>query len=45
MKRTPRHFLFVGSDFCYETVGFEEPVVCTFASREDAYAWLPGGDA
>ena len=42
----PRHFSFVGTDFCYETLGFEAPVVRAFASREDAYQWQnTGGEA
>ena len=43
-KRSPRHFLFVGGDFCYEVLGFEEPVVHAFASEEEAYAWPPRPD-
>jgi hypothetical protein len=39
IKRNPRHFLFVGGDFCYEVLGFAEPVVRTFASKDEAYAW------
>lgn len=35
----PRHFSFVGTDFCYETLGFDAPVVLAFASRGDAYQW------
>jgi hypothetical protein len=38
-RRSPRHFAFVGSEFCYETLGFGEPVVRALASREDAWAW------
>jgi hypothetical protein len=38
-----RHFLFVGSDFSYETVGFEEPIMQAFASRDEAYSWVPPG--
>lgn len=38
-KRIPRHFAFLGSEFCYETLGFGEPLVRTFASREDAWGW------
>lgn len=41
MHRKARHFLFVGSDFCYETVGFEEPVVQQFESVDAAYQWKP----
>lgn len=33
-----RHFLFVGGDYCYETLG-GEPVVHQFATLEDAQAW------
>lgn len=42
-KRKVRHFSFVGSDFCYETIGMTGPVIHAFASREDAYAWVPEG--
>lgn len=41
MKRKVRHFSFVGGDFCYETLGFEEPSIRAFASSEEAYAWVP----
>jgi hypothetical protein len=46
-SRKPRHFSFVGGDYCYETLGFTEPVVRTFASQEEAYAWMqsPGAGA
>lgn len=37
----PRHFAFVGTDFCYETLGFEAPVVRVFAGRDEAYEWPP----
>jgi hypothetical protein len=40
-QRKARRFLFVGSDFCYETIGFDEPVVQAFASTDAAYAWQP----
>ncbi len=40
-KRGARQFSFVGSDFCYETIGFHEPVVRAFSSREEAYSWAP----
>jgi hypothetical protein len=43
-KQNARHFLFVGADYCYETLGFAEPIVCAFASVDEAYAWVPGGD-
>jgi hypothetical protein len=39
--RTPRHFSFVGSDTCYEVLGFSEPVIRAFANSEEAYAWGP----
>jgi hypothetical protein len=38
-KRTARHFGFVGSEFCYETLGFGEPVIRPFASRDNAWSW------
>ena len=37
--RKPRHFLFVGSDYCYEVLGFSEPLVRAFNSPDEAYAW------
>jgi hypothetical protein len=40
-KAEVRHFLFVGTDYCYETLG-EEPVIRAFASKDEAYAWVPG---
>jgi hypothetical protein len=42
LKHGARQFLFVGADFCYETIGFEEPTVRAFASKEEAYSWMPG---
>ncbi|MBH5392185.1 hypothetical protein [Bradyrhizobium diversitatis] len=39
--RKPRHFLFVGSDYCYEVLGFSEPTIRAFGSPEEAYAWGP----
>jgi hypothetical protein len=39
MNRKPRHFLFVGGDYCFETIGFGDPVVHSFGSYDDAYAW------
>jgi hypothetical protein len=45
LNRNARQFLFVGGDFCYETLGSAEPVVHTFASKDEAYAWTPGGAA
>jgi hypothetical protein len=41
-RHTPRHFLFVGADLCYEALGIAEPSIRTFRSREEAYAWSPG---
>lgn len=41
-RAKPRHFSFVGADFCYETVGFRAPVIRAFESREEAYDWSPG---
>lgn len=40
-QRIVRQFLLVGSDFCYETIGFGEPVIERFASQEAAYLWRP----
>jgi hypothetical protein len=39
--RYPRHFSFVGSDYCYEVLGFSEPMIRLFDSPEEAYAWGP----
>lgn len=39
--RKPRHFSFVGSDFCYEVLAFSEPLIHAFADPEEAYAWGP----
>jgi hypothetical protein len=39
--RTPRHFLFVGSDYCYEVIGFSEPVITAFRDAAEAYEWRP----
>ena len=39
--RKPRHFLFVGSDYCYEVLGFSEPLVRAFNGPDEAYAWGP----
>jgi hypothetical protein len=41
LERVPRHFLFVGNDYCYECVGFNEPIIHTFATEDEAYAWGP----
>ncbi len=41
IKRKVRHFSFVGGDFCYETLGVGEPIIRTFASKEEAYVWQP----
>lgn len=40
-KRNVRHFLFVGTDFCYEAISAGEPIIRTFKGREEAYAWVP----
>ena len=39
--RKPRHFSFVGSDYCYEVLGFSDPMIRPFDSPEQAYAWGP----
>jgi hypothetical protein len=39
--RKPRHFSFVGSDYCYEVLGFSEPTIRAFDNPEEAYAWGP----
>lgn len=41
VERKARHFLFVGADFCYEVLGFSEPVVRAFDSPDEAYEWGP----
>lgn len=41
-RRPPRHFSFTGNDYCYETFGFDEPVIHQFTSVDEGYAWLPG---
>jgi hypothetical protein len=39
--RSVRQFLFVGGNYCYETLGQSEPIIRSFATQEDAYAWAP----
>jgi hypothetical protein len=39
--RKPRHFSFVGCDYCYEVLGFSEPTIRAFDSPDEAYAWGP----
>ena len=36
-ERKARHFLFVGGDYCYEVLGFVEPIIRAFdnPSRQD----------
>ncbi len=41
LRRKARQFLFVGSDFCYETIGFEEPRLLVFEGADAAYEWRP----
>jgi hypothetical protein len=41
LHRGVRQFLLVGSDICYETIGFDDPVVRRFASVEAAVEWRP----
>lgn len=40
-RRPPRHFCFPGNDYCYETFGFDEPLIRQFASVDEGYAWVP----
>lgn len=40
-RRKLRHFSFVGSDYCYEVLGFEAPVIRAFDSPDDAFKWGP----
>ncbi len=44
LGRSVRQFLLVGSDFCYETLGFDEPVVREFDDLAAAYDWHPWKD-
>ena len=44
IRRKPRQFSFVGSDYCYEVLGFEAPIIRAFDSPEQAYAWGPSRD-
>lgn len=39
--RKPRHFSFVGGDFCFEVLGFGEPAIRAFGSPGEAYEWGP----
>jgi hypothetical protein len=39
--RKPRHFLFVGADYCYEVLSFSEPIIRTFGHPDEADAWGP----
>ena len=39
--RKPRHFCFVGSDYCHEVLSFAAPTIRAFDSTEKAYAWGP----
>jgi hypothetical protein len=39
--REPRHFLFVGGDFCFEVLGFDKPTILAFKDKEEAYGWGP----
>jgi hypothetical protein len=41
LRRKARQFLFVGCDYCYETVGFDEPNIREFESVDAAYRWQP----
>ncbi|MCA0318787.1 MAG: hypothetical protein LCH88_12050 [Proteobacteria bacterium] len=41
-RKILRHFCFPGDDYCYETVGFNEPIIREFVSAEAGYAWVPG---
>ena len=41
IEQHPRHFSFVGGDFCYEVLGLSEPVIREFASEDEADAWQP----
>jgi hypothetical protein len=43
--RKPRHSSFVGNDYCYEVLGFAEPIIRAFDSPDEAYAWGLRGKA
>lgn len=42
--RSVRQFLFVGGNYCYETLGQSEPIIRSFATQEDGYAWAPNSE-
>jgi hypothetical protein len=42
--RLPRHFCFLGEDYCYEVLGFGEPVIRPLADPEEAHRWKPIAD-
>lgn len=44
IHRSIRQFLFVGGNYCYETLGQSEPIIRSFATREDGYAWAPNNE-
>jgi hypothetical protein len=39
VERPAKHFLFVGGDFCYETLGLADPVIHAFKTVGEAYDW------
>lgn len=39
IRRKVRHFLFVGGELCYETLGTKEPIISPFLSIDEAVAW------
>jgi hypothetical protein len=41
LGRIPRHFLFVGTDFCYEVLSDAVSEIRAFPSKDEAYAWGP----
>lgn len=41
LQKVPRHFLFVGNDYCYECLSFEPPKILSFVTQEQAYSWQP----
>jgi hypothetical protein len=43
--RKPRYFSLVGSDDCYEVLGFSQPIIRAFDSPDEAHAWGLQGKA
>jgi hypothetical protein len=41
LKDGLRHFLFVGTDYCYEVLAYSEPEIMALPSIDEAYEWRP----